>query len=190
MRKQVPAWSIPGSVRFKSVLGMGLGQKLDPVDLGGNDLAFLQYTGGTTGVSKAAELTQRNMVANLLQSLAWIQPTFEGVQGQRVIITALPMYHIFALTANCLAFMPLGAHNVLITNPRDFPAFVKELKKYRFNFISGVNTLFNALLNTPGFDGINFSGLRATFAGGMALQAVVAQRWKEVTAAPPRRAGV
>ena len=180
VRKQVPAWRIPGSVSFKTVLGSGLGLKMEPVSLGGEDIAFLQYTGGTTGVAKAAVLTHRNMVANLLQSLAWIRPALQA-GGGRTVITALPLYHIFALTSNCLAFLPLGARNVLITNPRDFPGFVAELKKYKFNFISGVNTLFNALLHTPGFGSVDFSALRATFAGGMALQAVVAARWKEVT---------
>jgi long-chain acyl-CoA synthetase len=180
VRKQVPAWRIPGSVSFKTVLGSGLGLKMEPVSLGSEDIAFLQYTGGTTGVAKAAILTHRNMVANLLQSLAWIRPALQA-GGGRIVITALPLYHIFALTSNCLAFLPLGARNVLITNPRDFPAFVAELKKYKFNFISGVNTLFNALLHTPGFGSVDFSALRATFAGGMALQPVVAARWKEVT---------
>ena len=180
VREQVPAWRIPGSVSFKTVLGSGLGLKMEPVSLGSEDIAFLQYTGGTTGVAKAAILTHRNMVANLLQSLAWIRPALQA-GGGRIVITALPLYHIFALTSNCLAFLPLGARNVLITNPRDFPAFVAELKKYKFNFISGVNTLFNALLHTPGFDSVDFSALRATFAGGMAMQPVVAARWKEVT---------
>jgi long-chain acyl-CoA synthetase len=120
------------------------------------------------------------MVANLLQSLAWIRPALQS-GGGRVVITALPLYHIFALTSNCLAFLPLGARNVLITNPRDFPGFVAELKKYKFNFISGVNTLFNALLHTPGFASVDFKELRATFAGGMALQPTTAARWKEVT---------
>jgi long-chain acyl-CoA synthetase len=180
VRKQVPPWKMPGSLSFKNVLGMGLGLKLEPLALGGEDIAFLQYTGGTTGVAKAAVLTHRNMVANLLQSLAWIRPALQA-GGGRVVITALPLYHIFALTSNCLAFLPLGARNVLITNPRDFPAFVAELKRYKFNFISGVNTLFNALLHTPGFAGVDFSALRATFAGGMAVQPVVAARWKEVT---------
>jgi long-chain acyl-CoA synthetase len=180
VRKQVPAWRIPGSVSFKTVLGSGLGLKMEPVSLSGEDIAFLQYTGGTTGVAKAAVLTHRNMVANLLQSLAWIRPALQA-GGGRIVITALPLYHIFALTSNCLAFLPLGARNVLITNPRDFPAFVAELKKYKFNFISGVNTLFNALLHTPGFASVDFSALRATFAGGMALQPVVATRWREVT---------
>jgi long-chain acyl-CoA synthetase len=180
VRKQVPPWKMPGAVSFKNVLGMGLGLKLEPVSLGADDIAFLQYTGGTTGVAKAAILSHRNMVANLLQSLAWIRPALQA-GGGRIVITALPLYHIFALTSNCLAFLPLGARNVLITNPRDFPGFVAELKKYKFNFLSGVNTLFNALLHTPGFERVDFSGLRATFAGGMALQPVVAARWKEVT---------
>jgi long-chain acyl-CoA synthetase len=180
VRKQVPPWKMPGSLSFKSALGTGLGLKLQPVDLGHDDIAFLQYTGGTTGVAKAAVLTHRNMVANLLQAMAWIKPALQA-GGGRVVITALPLYHIFALTSNCLAFLPLGARNVLITNPRDFPGFVAELKKYKFNFISGVNTLLNALLHTPGFDTVDFSGLRVTFAGGMAVQSVVAARWKEVT---------
>src|SRR5471030_1510269 len=180
VRKQVPPWKMPGSLSFKNMLGIGLGLKLEPVPLGPTDIAFLQYTGGTTGVAKAAVLTHRNMVANLLQSLAWIRPALQA-GGGRIVITALPLYHIFALTSNCLAFLPLGARNVLITNPRDFPGFVAELKKYKCNFLSGVNTLLNALLHTPGFNSIDFSGLRVTFAGGMAVQPVVAARWKEVT---------
>jgi long-chain acyl-CoA synthetase len=180
VRKQIPPWNMPGTSTFKSALGSGLGLKLEPVPVGPEDIAFLQYTGGTTGVAKAAVLTHRNMVANLLQALAWINPSLE-VNEARVVITALPLYHIFALTTNCLVFLPLGARNVLITNPRDFKSFVAELKKYRFNFISGVNTLFNALLHAPGFAGVDFGALRVTFAGGMALQAVVAARWKEVT---------
>jgi long-chain acyl-CoA synthetase len=180
VRKQIPPWKMPGSMSFRDALGIGLGLKLQPVELGGEDIAFLQYTGGTTGVAKAAVLTHRNMVANLLQALAWIKPALQA-GGGRVVVTALPLYHIFALTTNCLAFLPLGARNVLITNPRDFPAFVAELKKYKFNFISGVNTLFNALLHTPGFESVDFGALRVSFAGGMAVQPVVAKRWKEVT---------
>src|ERR1700722_18889640 len=180
VRKQIPDWKMPGASTFKRALGSGLGLKLDPVPLGGEDVAFLQYTGGTTGVAKAAVLTHRNMVANVLQAAAWVTPSLEANEG-RIVITALPLYHIFALTSNCLAFLSLGARNVLITNPRDFKAFVAELKKYRFNFISGVNTLFNALLHTPGFEAVDFSALRVTFAGGMALQSVVAARWKQVT---------
>jgi long-chain acyl-CoA synthetase len=180
VRKQIPEWSMPGASTFKSALGSGLGLKLDPVPLGPQDIAFLQYTGGTTGVAKAAVLTHRNMVANVLQASAWINPSLHAAEA-RIVITALPLYHIFALTTNCLAFLSVGARNVLITNPRDFPAFVAELKKYKFNFISGVNTLFNALLHTPGFDQVDFDALRVTFAGGMALQGVVAARWKELT---------
>ena len=155
VRKQIPAWNMPGAVTFKSALGAGLGLKLDPVALGPQDIAFLQYTGGTTGVAKAAILTHRNMVANVLQASAWIRPALQantGPNASRIVITALPLYHIFSLTANCLLFLRLGAHNILITNPRDFPGFVAELKKYKFFFISGVNTLFNALLHTPGFE--------------------------------------
>ncbi|MGC2032474.1 MAG: AMP-binding protein [Steroidobacteraceae bacterium] len=180
VRKQIPDWKMPGASTFKRALGSGLGLKLDPVPLGGEDVAFLQYTGGTTGVAKAAVLTHRNMVANVLQAAAWVTPSLKANEG-RIVITALPLYHIFALTSNCLAFLSLGARNVLITNPRDFKAFVAELKKYKFNFISGVNTLFNALLHTAGFETVDFSALRVTFAGGMALQGVVAARWKEVT---------
>jgi long-chain acyl-CoA synthetase len=180
VRKQIPAWSMPGASTFKSALGGGLGLKLEPVPLGGQDIAFLQYTGGTTGVAKAAVLTHRNVVANVLQAAAWVNPSLHTSEV-RIIITALPLYHIFALTTNCLAFLSLGARNVLITNPRDFKSFVADLKKYKFNFISGVNTLFNALLHTPGFESVDFGSLRVTFAGGMALQGVVAARWKEVT---------
>ena len=180
VRKQIPAWKMPGAISFKSALGGGLGLKLERPTLGPEDIAFLQYTGGTTGVAKAAILTHRNMVANVLQANAWIKPALEK-RGAGIVITALPLYHIFSLTGNCLLFLRLGAHNVLITNPRDFPGFVAELKKYKFFFISGVNTLFNALLHTPGFDSVNFEELRVTLGGGMAVQAVVAERWKKVT---------
>ena len=180
VKKQVPAWKIPGAIRFKSALASGLGLKLDPVEFKPNDLAFLQYTGGTTGVAKAAMLTHRNMVANLLQAMAWIRPSLQGA-GAGIVITALPLYHIFALTTNCLAFLLLGARNILITNPRDMPAFVADLKKYKFTFMSGVNTLFNGLLHTPGFDTVDFKSLRVSFGGGMAVTSAVAKRWKEVT---------
>ncbi len=150
------------------------------MDLGHDDIAFLQYTGGTTGVSKGAVLTHRNMVANVLQSGAWLG-TAAPPAGTDIVITALPLYHIFSLTANCLVFMQSGARNVLITNPRDFKAFVAELKKYKFTYLSGVNTLFNALLNTPGFDTVDFKDLTVTLGGGMAVQRAVAERWKQVT---------
>jgi long-chain acyl-CoA synthetase len=178
-RKQVKPFSLPGSKSFKQALKEGSTVRLQPVKLSHEDIAFLQYTGGTTGVAKGAMLTHGNMVANVLQAMEWITPAFP--RDPQTLITALPLYHIFALTANCLLFVVLGWRNVLITNPRDFPAFVKELKKYKFTFISGVNTLFNALLHTPGFDKVDFSALRCTLGGGMAVQEAVAKRWKEVT---------
>ncbi len=180
LRKQVPPWTMPGAITFKSALGGGLGLKLAPIEIGSQDIAFLQYTGGTTGIAKAAILTHRNMVANVLQATAWIRPALQA-GPQRVVITALPLYHIFSLTANCLLFVRLGAKSVLITNPRDFPRFVAELRKHKFFFISGVNTLFNALLHTPGFESLDFSALRISLGGGMAVQGVVAARWKKVT---------
>jgi long-chain acyl-CoA synthetase len=179
VRKQVPQYAIPGAVRFNDALRDASNLKLLPIEVGHEDIAFLQYTGGTTGVSKGAILTHRNMVANVMQSHAWLAT---GTPKEKnVVITALPLYHIFSLTANCLVFMQSGAKNILITNPRDFPAFVAELKKYPFTYISGVNTLFNALLNTPGFDSVDFSSLRVTLGGGMAVQRAVAERWKKVT---------
>ena len=179
VRKQVPKYELPGALRLNDVLQAGRSQKLDAVDVGHEDIAFLQYTGGTTGVSKGAILTHRNMVANVMQAGAWLAKATD--KDRDIVITALPLYHIFSLTANCLVFMESGAQNILITNPRDFPAFVKELKKYRFTYVSGVNTLFNALLNTPGFDTVDFSGLSITLGGGMAVQRAVADRWKQVT---------
>ncbi len=179
VRKQVPKYELPGALRLNDVLRAGRSQKLDAVDVGHEDIAFLQYTGGTTGVSKGAILTHRNMVANVLQAGSWLAKATD--KNRDIVITALPLYHIFSLTANCLVFMESGAQNILITNPRDFPAFVKELKKYRFTYVSGVNTLFNALLNTPGFDTVDFSGLSITLGGGMAVQRAVADRWKQVT---------
>jgi long-chain acyl-CoA synthetase len=181
VRKQVPKWQLAGALRFKSAVSYGLGLKLEPVTLSLRDTAFLQYTGGTTGIAKAAILTHGNMVSNLMQASAWIAPIMRTAPPSPVIITALPLYHIFSLTANCFMFCHLGAHNLLITNPRDFRGFVAELKKRRFFFFSGVNTLFNALLNTPGFESVDFSGLKISLGGGMAVQAAVAARWKAVT---------
>jgi long-chain acyl-CoA synthetase len=179
VRRQVPAWQIEGAHRFSEVLRAGKFQTLPDVDVGHEDVAFLQYTGGTTGVSKGAVLTHRNMVANVLQAAAWLGTRTRI--GNDIVIAALPLYHIFSLTSNCLVFMKIGGHSILITNPRDFPGFVRELAKYRFTYISGVNTLFNALLNTPGFDALDFSGLRITLGGGMAVQKAVADEWKRVT---------
>jgi len=179
VRKQVPKFALPGALRFNDVLRAGRGLQSAPVDVGHDDIAFLQYTGGTTGVSKGAVLTNRNMIANVLQAGAWLSRATS--KERDIVITALPLYHIFSLTANCLVFMETGAQNILITNPRDFQAFVAELKKYRFTYFSGVNTLFNALLNTPGFDTVDFSKLSITLGGGMAVQRAVAERWKKVT---------
>jgi long-chain acyl-CoA synthetase len=179
-RKQVPPYNLPTAIKFKQVLAEGRGLALAPVELGHADLAFLQYTGGTTGVSKGAMLTHGNMVANVLQAGAWLGAIYRNPEPQ-TLITALPLYHIFALTANCLVFMTLGWRNILIVNPRDFPAFVAELRKYPFAYLSGVNTLFNALLNTPGFETLDFSRLECTLGGGMAVQGAVAEKWKKVT---------
>ena len=179
VKKMVPAFNLPDAVRFNKALAQGMKLKLTPVALCGDDLAFLQYTGGTTGLSKGAMLTHRNMVANLQQAKAAISPLLE--EGNELVVTALPLYHIFALTANCLTFFTLGGTNLLITNPRDMPNFVKELSKYPFTAITGVNTLFNGLLNTPGFSDINFSTLKMSLGGGMAVQRPVAERWQQIT---------
>ena len=179
VKKMVPDYDLSGAVRFNETLAQGKGFALPKIDIDPQDIAFLQYTGGTTGVAKGAMLTHRNMVANMQQAGDWIG-NYVKPEGE-IIVTALPLYHIFALTANCLVFMKVGASNVLITNPRDMPAFVKELGKVRFSSITGVNTLFNGLLNTPGFDKLDFSSLRLTLGGGMAVQRAVAERWKAVT---------
>ena len=182
IKKMVPGFSFKRSVTFKAALSQGARQTFNPVQRTHNDIAFLQYTGGTTGVAKGAMLTHRNMVANMQQASAWIKDMVD--ESGEVIITALPLYHIFSLTANCLTFMKAGAHNYLITNPRDMPGFVKELKGIPFTAITGVNTLFIGLLNTPGFDEIDFSHLKLTLGGGMAVQQPVAERWKNTTGAP------
>ena len=182
VKKMVPAWNIPNALRFNDVLARGSRSGLRPVEVTHDDIAFLQYTGGTTGVSKGAMLTHRNIVANLQQAHAWLKPFL--AEGGEIIVTALPLYHIFALTANCLTFFKIGATNLLITNPRDIPGFVKELGKYKFTTLTGVNTLFNALLNDPDFAKLDFSGLRITLGGGMAVQKAVAERWKQVTGTP------
>jgi len=179
VKKMVPAYDLPGAISFKQALGEGAGAKLSTPPLGHDDLAFLQYTGGTTGVSKGAMLLHRNVIAALLQYKAWLEP---AVHGERpVIITALPLYHIFSLTVNCLNMMVVGGENILITNPRDIPGFVKELAKHKYTIISGVNTLFNALLNHPDFAKLDFSSLKLAVGGGMAVQKAVAERWKQVT---------
>ena len=178
VKKMVPAWNLPGHVRFGEVLSRGASLTLDPVELGPEDIAFLQYTGGTTGVSKGAVLTHRNLVANTIQIVTWGNL---GEMPGAVVITALPMYHIFALTSNCLTFVYVGGQNVLITNPRDMKGFVEELGKVKATFITGVNTLFNGLLNTPGFDQLDFSSMKVALGGGMAVQGAVSERWRQVT---------
>ncbi len=184
VKKMVPSFSLPNAISFSDVLAQGKSKpQFKASELTHDDIAFLQYTGGTTGVAKGAMLTHGNMVANMQQSYEWLRPA-EVQEGNETIITALPLYHIFALTANCLVYAKLGAKNVLILNPRDLPAFVKELGKYKFTAFTGVNTLFNALLNTPGFDKIDFSSLRITLGGGMAVQEAVATEWKQVTGCP------
>ncbi|MGJ7900853.1 long-chain fatty acid--CoA ligase [Lysobacter sp. 1R34A] len=179
VKKMVPDYDIPGAVRFRDTLTLGQMHKLPEIEISPDDIAFLQYTGGTTGVAKGAMLTHRNLVANMQQAAAWVGTNAKP--GHEIIITALPLYHIFALTANGLVFMKFGGLNHMITNPRDMPAFVKELKKTPFTAITGVNTLFNGLLNTPGFDEVDFSHLHLTLGGGMAVQRAVAERWKQVT---------
>ena len=180
VKKAIPAYSLPGAVRLRAALKKGAGHQLKPVELGLADLAFLQYTGGTTGVSKGAMLSHRNLVCNVMQTMEWQSDIYDGYHPI-VAITALPLYHIFSLQSNCLTMMAQGGLNVLITNPRDFPAFVNELKQWDFNFISAVNTMFAALLNTEGFDEIDFSHLRVAVGGGMAVQPAVAKKWAEVT---------
>ena len=182
VKKMVPAFSLPGSIRFKQALQKGSGSRHQHVAVSHDDIAFLQYTGGTTGVAKGAMLTHRNMIANMQQASAWIKGGVE--EGNEVIITALPLYHIFSLTANCLTFMKVGALNYLITNPRDMPGFVKELQGLRFTAFTGVNTLFNGLMNTPGFERIDFSHLKLSLGGGMAVQQPVAERWQKLTGSP------
>ncbi|WP_018411740.1 long-chain-fatty-acid--CoA ligase [Methyloversatilis thermotolerans] len=181
VKKMVPSFDLPDARRFNDVLKLGRGAGLNPVSVVPEDIAFLQYTGGTTGVAKGAMLTHRNIVSNMMQAHVWIRPF---LKGEQVVITALPLYHIFALTANCLVFFQLGATNVLITNPRDISGFVKELAKYRFTVMTGVNTLFNALLNNPDFANLDFSALKVSLGGGMAVQRAVADRWMRVTGQP------
>jgi len=183
VKKMVPKYSLPGSIRLSDALADGRKRSLARVDIGHDDIAFLQYTGGTTGVAKGAMLLNRNIVANMVQSRAWVRPGLDASRRE-VIITPLPLYHIFSLTANCLVFMSLGGENVLIPNPRDIPGFVKEMAKFKFTAITGVNTLFNALVNNPDFGKLDFSTLKLTLGGGMAVQEAVAKHWQEVTGTP------
>ena len=179
VKKLVPRFRIDGAVRWEDALASGRGAAAGEVELTGEDLAFLQYTGGTTGVSKGAMLTHRNMVSSVLQADGFLRPFAH--EGEEVVITALPLYHIFALAVNGLLYMRFGALNVLITNPRDMPGFVRILKGVRFTVITGVNTLFNGLMNTKGFSALDFSPVRISVGGGMAVQSSVAERWKKMT---------
>lgn len=183
VKKMVPAWKLPvAPVLFNDALKAGAAQPLKPVSIGHDDVAFLQYTGGTTGVAKGAMLLHRNIVANMLQAGGWVKPAVR--EGQEVIVTALPLYHIFSLTANLMVFTEIGALNILITNPRDIPGFIKEIKQYPVTAMTGVNTLFNALLNHPDFASVDFSTWRLALGGGMAVQKAVADKWKAVTGVP------
>lgn len=183
VKKMVPAWSLPGHIRFADIMKRTNVNDFRPVSLDHSDMAFLQYTGGTTGVAKGAVLSHGNLVANLCQAYAWVKPYAKG-NNNDFVVTALPLYHIFALTANCLTFIRLGATNLLILNPRDIPGFIKELRKYPFTAFTGVNTLFNALLNNADFKSVSFEHLKLTLGGGMAVQRPVAERWKQVTGRP------
>lgn len=182
VKKLVPAYSLPNAVTFKSVLSQGAKYKFQSKKLNLSDPAFLQYTGGTTGVSKGAELTHGNIVANMQQISAWMKPKLK--ERDEIVVTALPLYHIFALTVNCLAMLKIGAHNLLITNPRDMPAFIKELSKKHFTVFTGVNTLFNGLLNQEDFRKLDFSSLKIAVGGGMAVQKATAEKWKALTGVP------
>jgi len=182
VKKMVPAFRFDNAIRFNAVLAAASGMTLTRVDIKPEDIAFLQYTGGTTGVSKGAMLLNRNITANLTQVDAWLDPFLtEYDRKHYIIITALPLYHIFSLTVNCLMMLKIGGKNVLIVNPRDMPGFVKELAKHKYTTITGVNTLFNGLMHTPGFDQLDFSALRISNGGGMAVQKAVAERWKKIT---------
>jgi long-chain acyl-CoA synthetase len=179
VKRMVPAWDIPGAIPFTKALRLGARETLRPPELGPDDLAFLQYTGGTTGIPKGAELTHGSVVANVQQGYAWCRPFVED--GREIIVTPLPLYHIFALTVSCLLFLRFGAANVLIANPRDIKGLVRELARRPFTAISGVNTLFNALLNNEAFRRLDFSKMKLSVSGGMALQQGVAERWKALT---------
>lgn len=180
IKKMVPEWYISNAIPFKDTIKLSLGKSFKKPEISSDDIAFLQYTGGTTGNVKGVMLTHRNMVSNMLQISAWAGSYFKQ-EKESVIVNALPMYHIFSLTANFLLFFKVGFHDVLIANPRDVPAFVKELKRYRFSVFFGVNTLFNLLLQNSEFNKLDFSSLRFSIGGGMAVQESVANKWKKLT---------
>jgi len=179
VKKMVPPFELDQSIRLRDAMSLGARKEFVPAKLNHDDIAFLQYTGGTTGVSKGAMLTHGNIVANVLQAGAWVHPLMGD--GREIVITALPLYHIFSLTANCLLFMAIGGKNILITNPRDIPGFIKELRKHRFSAFTGINTLFNALLNNSEFATLDFSNFKLALGGGMAVQKAVADKWHKTT---------
>lgn len=179
VKKMVPSFHLPHAYDLNQALEIGRLASFQKVEMNILDTAFLQYTGGTTGVSKGAILTHRNIIANMLQICNWMRPKLK--EGEEIALTPLPLYHIFSLTVNCLSFMRYGAHNILITNPRDIPAFIKEMKKSNFTVMSGVNTLFNGLMNHPDFASINFSKVKVSVAGAMALQKAVSEKWEKLT---------
>jgi long-chain acyl-CoA synthetase len=183
VKRSVPAFTLPHSIRFNEALKVGASQSLKPVELGFADIAFLQYTGGTTGVSKGAMLSHRNMVSNVMQTITWQAGAYDGFDAI-VAITALPLYHIFSLQGNCLTVMAEGGLNVLITNPRDFEGFARDMARHRFNLFTAVNTMFAALMNTKNFEKVDFSSLRVCVGGGMAVQPAVAREWRERTGSP------
>jgi len=182
VKKMVPAYHLPRAISWKKVMLRGAAKPYIREEMTLEDPAFLQYTGGTTGVSKGAELTHGNIVANMQQISEWMKPKLK--EKEEIMITALPLYHIFALTVNCLAMMKIGAHNVLITNPRDMPGFIKELGKHKFTVITGVNTLFNGLMNNEAFSKLDFSSLKVAVGGGMAVQQATAEKWQKMTGVP------
>ncbi|MDS4028626.1 MAG: AMP-binding protein [Candidatus Contendobacter sp.] len=182
IKKMVPHYHLPGAIGFNEALALGRRRTLQPVALTGEDLAFLQYTGGTTGLSKGAMLTHRNLLANMQQISVWVGSKIRD--GEEIVVTALPLYHIFCLTVNCLCFVRHGGLNLLITNPRDIPLFVEELRPWKFTVITGVNTLFNALINHDKFARLDFSALRLAVGGGAAVQKAVAERWQGLTGVP------
>jgi long-chain acyl-CoA synthetase len=183
VKRTVPSFSFANQTRFRRALRTGAGLELNPVELGFADIAFLQYTGGTTGLSKGAMLSHRNMLSNVAQTRAWTGGIFDDIE-RVVAVTALPLYHVFSLKSNCLLLMAIGGENVLITNPRDVPAFVRDIRNIRFSYFTGVNTMFASLLNDPGFAEVDFSALRLTIGGGMAVQEAVARQWQAVTGRP------
>jgi long-chain acyl-CoA synthetase len=182
IKKMVPPYALPNAIGFNETLALGSRRKLEPVAVTGEDLAFLQYTGGTTGVSKGAMLTHRNMLANMQQISAWVGSAIRD--GEEIVIAALPLYHIFCLTVNCMCFVRHGGLNLLITNPRDIGLFVSEIRPWKFTVITGVNTLFNALVNHEKFRQLDFSALRLAVGGGTAVQQAVAERWQALTGVP------